>query len=92
MRNILMTIEIHRPELEALIRGRMNSGGFQNAEDVVLQAFRSGPAARSVRFPLLVDLAAVCNACDADKFRRVIDYVYHALVTDANAPLIFVAF
>jgi hypothetical protein len=40
-----MTIEIHRPELEALIRERMNSGGFHDAEDVIMQAFRSAPAA-----------------------------------------------
>ena len=86
-----MTIEIHRPELEALIRGRMNSGGFQNAEDVVLQAFRSGPAARSVRFPLLVDLAAVCNACDSDELRCVIDEIDDSPVTDTNAPLVPVA-
>jgi Arc/MetJ-type ribon-helix-helix transcriptional regulator len=39
-----MTIEIHRPELETLIRERMNSGAFQNAEDVILQALRSAPA------------------------------------------------
>jgi hypothetical protein len=29
-----MTIEIHRPELEALIREQMNSGGFRDIEDV----------------------------------------------------------
>ena len=29
-----MTIEIHRPELEALIRERMDSGSYQNVEDV----------------------------------------------------------
>jgi hypothetical protein len=40
-----MTIEIHRPELEALIRERMNSGGFHDVEDVIMQALRSAPAA-----------------------------------------------
>jgi hypothetical protein len=38
-----MTIEIHRPELEALIRERMKSGIFQNVEDVLLQALESSP-------------------------------------------------
>jgi hypothetical protein len=38
-----MTIEIHRPELEALIRERMKTGGFRNVEDVLLQALRSSP-------------------------------------------------
>ena len=38
-----MTIEIHKPELEALIQERMNSGDFQNVEDVLLQALKSSP-------------------------------------------------
>jgi len=36
-----MTIEIHTPELEALILERMKSGAFQNVEEVLLQALRS---------------------------------------------------
>lgn len=35
-----MTIEIHRPELEALIMERMKTGGFHNVEDVLMQALR----------------------------------------------------
>ena len=38
-----MTIEIQRPELEALIRERMKSGAFQNIEDVLIQALKSAP-------------------------------------------------
>jgi len=33
-----MTIEINRPELEALIQERMNTGAFQNVEDALMQA------------------------------------------------------
>jgi hypothetical protein len=40
-----MTIEIHRPELEALIRERMKIGGGQNVEDVLMQALMSSPPA-----------------------------------------------
>ena len=36
-----MTIEIHKPELESLIRERMASGGFQNVEDALMQALKS---------------------------------------------------
>lgn len=36
-----MTIEIHKPELEALIRERMKSGGFQSVEDVLIEALKS---------------------------------------------------
>jgi len=38
-----MTIEIHRPELEALIIERMKSGGFADVEDVIMQALKSAP-------------------------------------------------
>ncbi len=38
-----MTIEIHEPELEALIEQRMASGRFQNVEDVLLSALKSAP-------------------------------------------------
>lgn len=33
-----MTIEVHRPELEALIQERMASGAFQSVEEVLMQA------------------------------------------------------
>lgn len=38
-----MTIEIHRPELEALIRERMKRGAFQSVEDALIQALQSSP-------------------------------------------------
>lgn len=38
-----MTIEIHKPELEALIMQRMKSGGFHNIEDALLQALKTSP-------------------------------------------------
>jgi hypothetical protein len=41
-----MIIEIHKPELETLIRERMASGEFQNVEDVLIQALKSAPADR----------------------------------------------
>jgi hypothetical protein len=40
---IAMTIEIHTPELEALIMQRMKSGGFHNVEEVLLQALKASP-------------------------------------------------
>ena len=39
-----MTIEIHKPELEALILQRMESGGFHNVEDVLMHALEASPA------------------------------------------------
>ena len=38
-----MTIEIHRPELEALIMERMKAGAFQN---VLMQALEASPPAK----------------------------------------------
>jgi len=37
----MMTIEIQRPELEALITQRLQSGLFQNVEDVLIQSLRT---------------------------------------------------
>ena len=38
-----MTIEIQRPELEALIHERMKTGAFKNVEDVLMEALRASP-------------------------------------------------
>ena len=39
-----MTIQITKPEVEALINQRLQSGGYKDAEDVILQALQSSPA------------------------------------------------
>ncbi len=44
-----MTIEIHNPELEALIKERMKNGGFQNIEDVLMQALETSPPTEANR-------------------------------------------
>jgi hypothetical protein len=36
-----MTIQITKPEVEALINQRLESGAFRDAEDVILQALQS---------------------------------------------------
>ena len=36
-----MTIEVRRPELEALILERMQSSGLDNLEDVLMQALKA---------------------------------------------------
>jgi hypothetical protein len=38
-----MTIQITKPEIEALIRQRLQSGAFKDAEDVIMQALQSSP-------------------------------------------------
>ncbi len=38
-----MTIEIHRPEVEALIREWMKTGAFPTVEDALMQALKSAP-------------------------------------------------
>ena len=38
-----MTIEIQRPELEALILERMQKGGFASIEDALMQALEASP-------------------------------------------------
>jgi hypothetical protein len=39
-----MTIEIHSPELEALIMERMKTGRFRSVEDALMQALEALPA------------------------------------------------
>ncbi len=39
-----MTIQITRPEIEAIINQRLESGSFKDAEDVILQALKSSEA------------------------------------------------
>jgi hypothetical protein len=41
-----MTIEIHKPKLEALIMERMKTGGFHSVEDVLMRALEASPAPR----------------------------------------------
>ena len=36
-----MTIEINRPEIEALIQQRLQRGGFKDPQDVILHALRA---------------------------------------------------
>jgi hypothetical protein len=43
-RETSMTIQITKPEVEALINQRLQSGGYKDAEDVILQALQSSPA------------------------------------------------
>jgi len=38
-----MTIQITKPEVEALITQRLQTGRFKDAEDVVFQALQSSP-------------------------------------------------
>jgi hypothetical protein len=58
-----MTIEIHKPELEALIHERLKSGAFEDVEDVLMQALRGSaiPSAKETRTG--ADLVAVMQAC-----------------------------
>jgi len=47
-----MTIEIHQPELEAIIRQRMDSGRFESPVDVIAEALRlSEPESTSPHEP-----------------------------------------
>jgi len=42
-----VTIQITRPEVEALIERRLKTGAFKDAEDVILQALRSSESGES---------------------------------------------
>ena len=65
-----MTIEIQRPELEALIREWMKTGGFPTVEDALIQALKSSllpaeqraPASNGAPAPTGADLVAAMQA------------------------------
>ena len=68
-----MTIQITRPEVEALINQRLQSGGFTDAEDVVLQALLSSatkptatPGAESALAKDMVELFAPLRGLNLD--------------------------
>lgn len=48
-----MTIEITRPEVEALIQQRLQTGAFKNAEDVILDALQSSVPKRATGADLI---------------------------------------
>lgn len=66
-----MMIEIEKPELEALILERMQSGAFTNVEDALLQALKSSPlplereivASSGSSVPTGSNLVAAMQAC-----------------------------
>ncbi len=41
-----MTIEIHKPELEALIKERMKTRGINSVEDALIDALKSSPSSK----------------------------------------------
>jgi len=63
-----MTIEIRRPELEALLLERMRRGGFSSVEDVLLEALNASSSTlqdsgqRVVREATGADLVATMQA------------------------------
>ena len=57
-----MTIEINRPEVEALIRERLQQGGFKDPQDVILYALR----ASANRQPSSADLLAALRTSPAE--------------------------
>jgi hypothetical protein len=74
-----MTIEIHRPELEALILERMRRGAFQNIEDVLMQALTSAPPPSpgqerlpASSKPIAATGAALVSAMQASPFKDIV--------------------
>ena len=68
-----MTIHITRPEIEALIQQRLQSGAFRDAEDVILDALRSSASEHEPSLPsrsLEEVFAAVRGLADDVDFSR----------------------
>ena len=60
-----MTIEITNPDIEALIRTRMQAGSFQTPEDLIREALKSSPP--DVRTGMaLIEAMQACPYPDVD--------------------------
>lgn len=57
-----MTIEIHRPELEALIIERLKSGAFDSIEDFLMQVLQNSPMPENKGTGTGADLVAAMQA------------------------------
>lgn len=67
-----MTIEIHQPEIEEIIRQRLATGAFQNIEDVLIQALRSTPQGGDDQAgPHGLTGADVLSAMQASPFKEI---------------------
>lgn len=79
-----MTIEITRPEIEALIQRRLQSGAFADVEEVLLAALRSGEAAQST------EVATAAEAEDTGKaarFANLSDLLLNSPFSEADLDL-----
>jgi hypothetical protein len=63
-------IEIHRPELEALIIERMKSGAFEDIEDVLMQALKCSPDPTKKEYALRTG-ADLVAAMQASPYREI---------------------
>lgn len=68
-----MTIQITRPEVEALINERLQSGAFSDAEDVILQALKASGTAPPQRNRLDGDVPVRSLTDDTDSRRPVFE-------------------
>ena len=66
-----MTIDIHKPELEALIRQRLRSGAFKDVEDVLLQALKAMPPAGELQGVTEKTGADLISAMQASPYKDV---------------------
>jgi len=67
MRARAMTIEITKPEVEALIEQRLRSGAFSSAEDVILHALRSSEPRQRTGAELVAAMqASPCREIDIE--------------------------
>ena len=66
-----MIIQITRPEVEALINQRLQSGAFKDAEDVVMRALESSPAEPAAPpTKTIVELFAALRGAQLDSSRN----------------------
>ena len=85
-----MTIEIHKPELEALIIERLRSGAFESIEDILMQALKGSPIPPKKETRTGADLvAAIRDASLGVHAGAVIVHVAAGVTMDASLADLF---
>ena len=85
-----MDIDIHHPELEALIQQRMASGAFHDVEDALLNALKSAPPPKETVKSSSNEMSLVSQLPGSrrENFLTMLDSV-RGLLTDEEVDTLF---
>jgi hypothetical protein len=81
-------IQIQQPEIEALIQHRLTTGGFENVEEVLLQALQDAPLRSSSAKPTGLTGLAIVEAFQRSPHKEI-DIFPESHVLPVSEPVEF---